>query len=137
MFEKTIGITGIVVASLTVASLWASAAPAAGWGQPEDVREKLQAKLPAGFPIPAGTLDVGRAGEGKVECEVPGTTAEKLVGFFRQELPKKGFTIVAQNPPRVTSYESPVTLIFKTAEGKTGSVQVYTKKSGDLIFTVS
>ncbi len=73
----------------------------------------------------------------KVEGKAPGYTAEKLLAFFRQELPKKGFTIVAQNPPRVVSYEVPVTLIVKTPQGRTQGIQIQTKSSGDVVFTVS
>jgi hypothetical protein len=79
------------------------------------------------------------ASQSRVEARVPGYTAEKLVAFFRQELPKKGFTIVAQNPPRLVSYDSPITLILKTPLGTTKSVQIRTEAGGggDVIFSVN
>lgn len=132
MLQKIVVTTGIVIAALSLLS----ARPLVALEQADEQKTR-RARVPAGFPIPAEAVDIEQPDDRKLECKVPGYTAETLLAYFKRELPQRGFTIMAQNPPRVTSYEGPVTLVVKTASDEMRTVQIYTKTTtGDAIFAV-
>lgn len=116
--ETTLRRTTLWLASLAILLVGATAILAGAAVAQESsnpAREALERDLPENFPLPARAQRRGEARQGSnvVEVRVQQSTQKNLREFFQEQLPKRGFKILAQNPPRVFNDDSPVTYVVE------------------------